>query len=266
MSGDTFRAFADHIIDETHIPFDPEKVKHGDTVYVTARFSEQYFQKIHSHIKNRYILITHNTNDIVPGKCERYLDDDTLFAWFAKNACSDHPKVHPIPLGFANRYWPNGVIEIVRDQINKNPRKKNKLLYMNFANHTNPGKRKAVSNYFKDKSFCYKAPRKSFGDYLADLASSKFVLSPSGSGTDCYRTWEALTMGSFVIVEHSSIDAVFEGLPVVFVNNWSEVTEEFLTDSYEKMKDQDYHWERIFADYWFDKIRSYQEKARNINE
>ncbi len=262
LSGDTYRAFCDHIVDETGIPFNPTKVKSGDTIFVTARLIDQFFNDIHSHIPERYILVTHNTNDLVPGRCASYLDDHKLYAWFAKNVNVSHPKLHPLPLGFANRYWPHGDVNIIREMLSQAPMKKDKLLYMNFANHTNPGKRKKVFEFFKDKLYCYRASRKPFKEYLNDLATSKFVLSPLGSGTDCHRTWEALIMGSFVITEHSPIDALFEGLPVILIDDWSEVTQEFLEAAYANMQHIEYRYERLYADYWFNKIRGFQEKAR----
>jgi len=52
-----------------------------------------------------------------------------------------------------------------------------------------------------------------------------FVVSPHGHGLDCHRTWESLTLGNIVIVKRSSLDALYEGLPVVIVDDWREITE-----------------------------------------
>ena len=38
----------------------------------------------------------------------------------------------------------------------------------------------------------------------------KFILSPSGAGPDCHRTWEALYMGCIPIVISSSIKELYE--------------------------------------------------------
>jgi hypothetical protein len=51
-----------------------------------------------------------------------------------------------------------------------------------------------------------------------------FVISPHGRGIDCYRTWEALLMGAIPIVKKSVLDPVYEGWPVVIVEDWREVT------------------------------------------
>ena len=55
-----------------------------------------------------------------------------------------------------------------------------------------------------------------------------FVVSPHGNGLDCHRTWESLVLGNIVIVKRSSIDALYDGLPVVIVDDWREITAENL--------------------------------------
>jgi hypothetical protein len=54
-------------------------------------------------------------------------------------------------------------------------------------------------------------------------AGHPFVLSARGYGLDCHRTWEALYLGSIVITPASSLDPLYEGLPVVTVRTWDEV-------------------------------------------
>ena len=54
-------------------------------------------------------------------------------------------------------------------------------------------------------------------------SSYAFVASPIGRGLDCYRTWEALAMGAIPIVQRVPGFAVFDGLPIVQVDDWSQV-------------------------------------------
>ena len=51
-----------------------------------------------------------------------------------------------------------------------------------------------------------------------------FVLSPHGHGLDCHRTWQVLLLGSFPIVASSSLDSVYDGLPVVIVSRWEDLS------------------------------------------
>ncbi|KQC11063.1 MAG: hypothetical protein APR62_10690 [Smithella sp. SDB] len=54
-------------------------------------------------------------------------------------------------------------------------------------------------------------------------AEYPFVLSTAGNGLDCHRTWELLYLGNIVITKTSSLDSLFEGLPVVVIDDWEEV-------------------------------------------
>jgi hypothetical protein len=52
-----------------------------------------------------------------------------------------------------------------------------------------------------------------------------FVISTHGNGLDCHRTWEILLLGSIVITKTSSIDHLFQNLPVVIVKDWEELND-----------------------------------------
>lgn len=53
-----------------------------------------------------------------------------------------------------------------------------------------------------------------------------FEVSPQGNGLDCFRTWEALLLGTIPIVRRSTLEPLFhdEALPVVVVDGWTEIT------------------------------------------
>jgi hypothetical protein len=53
-------------------------------------------------------------------------------------------------------------------------------------------------------------------------------LSPRGNGIDCHRTWEALYLDIIPIVWHSTLDSLYENLPIIIINDLNEINEEFL--------------------------------------
>ena len=55
-----------------------------------------------------------------------------------------------------------------------------------------------------------------------------FDISPRGRGLDCYRTWESLALGMIVIVERSPLDSLYDGLPVVVVDDLAAITDQKL--------------------------------------
>ena len=256
ITGDTFRAQCDWIIDETVTTFDPALVCEGDILFLNANWCAFFFEKVHPQIEVPYILVTHNSVFHAPGKYEQYLNDPTLVAWFAKNTMIAHPKMHPLPLGMANKYWPHGntnIVDEVRNQLVD--RKKEILLYVNFDTNTNPT-RLEIFNYFAQQSFSHVEKAKPFNAYLYDLALSKFVISPPGASLDCHRIWEALLMECIPVVLHSPLDFLLHDLPVLIINDWQEVTEAFLNQKYEEMQSCRYNKEKIFAHYWIEQMRN----------
>ncbi len=89
-----------------------------------------------------------------------------------------------------------------------------------------------------------------------------FSISPHGNGLDCHRTWEDLILGCIVIVKTSPLDPLYEGLPVVIINDWSEITREnlelWLCIYGDAFTNPSYR-EKLTNVYWINKIK---EKAR----
>ncbi len=77
------------------------------------------------------------------------------------------------------------------------------------------------------------------------------MLSLIGNGLDCHRTWEALYLGAIPAVKSSDLDPIYEGLPVLIVEDWSDLTEEYLEKKYEEMSQGEYNLEKLDASYWY---------------
>lgn len=71
-----------------------------------------------------------------------------------------------------------------------------------------------------------------------NMTEYAFVLSPFGNGMDCHRTWEALLCGCIPIVRSSVFDEMFEGLPVLIVKNWSDISLPLLVTTISEFKDK----------------------------
>ena len=99
------------------------------------------------------------------------------------------------------------------------------------------------------------------------MHQAKYILSPPGNGFDCHRTWEALIVGTIPIVKSSCLDALLSDLPVLIVDDWPVVDEQFLHMRYEQMKQLFYTdgIKKITYDYWEEKIKSSQQELREIS-
>ena len=91
------------------------------------------------------------------------------------------------------------------------------------------------------------------------ISKYKFILSPRGAGEDCHRTWEALYLDVIPIVLSSSINEIYEGLPILVINDWNEINEQFLNDKYneisKKKANNEYNMDKAYLDYWIDSIK-----------
>ena len=268
ISGDAFRKYCDHVFDVKEQNFVPSHVKTGDLVFVAPRdYTQQtyresiddFFRNYHPFIKNKYILVTHNSDLNITEGFHDYLESKTLFIWFAQNVGYNHPKLIPIPIGLENELWSNNYVKIINNCIdNKNYKEKKYLLYMNFNIKTNYKIRWPVYNLFKDEDFCFSPQRINNEEYLHDICSAQFLISPHGNGLDCHRTWEALYLGVIPVVKKSTLDPLYKDLPVLIVDEWEEVTREFLEKKYIEMADKAYKLEKLFCNYWIDVFRKYK--------
>lgn len=260
VSGDTFRVHVDHIFDETTKALQPEKVRAGDIIFIKTdwEYLEEFFTRYHPQIAHPYILLTHNSDHGAPGPFGNYLDDPKILAWFAQNVEGEvHPKLHPIPIGIANKCWEHGNPRIFSSLL---PLAENQdrpyFCYLNFEPSTYPKERPYVRSLFAEQPWCTVSKTKDLTHYLQDLSQSKFVISPRGNGIDCHRTWEALLMGAIPIVRSSSLDPLFSDLPVLIVDDWETISESYLKEQYEIIKQKAHQREKLFIEYWIKQIRS----------
>jgi len=87
-----------------------------------------------------------------------------------------------------------------------------------------------------------------------------FEASPRGKGLDCFRTWEALFLGTIPIVQSSSLDPLFldEGLPVAIVESYREVTPANLARWKAQLQDRftPALQQKLTTDWWLARIRA----------
>eukprot|EP00966_Prymnesium_polylepis_P250357 5789120-Prymnesium_polylepis.1 len=71
---------------------------------------------------------------------------------------------------------------------------------------------------------------------------SRFAIAPYGHGRDSYRAWEILACGSIPIMlrDRSFIldQSKFAGLPILWVDQWDEVTPALLRARWRSMNAQ----------------------------
>lgn len=82
--------------------------------------------------------------------------------------------------------------------------------------------------------------------YFDILPSYQFVISPEGNGIDCHRTYEALIAGCIPIVEdREGIRKKYEGCPVLYTKDYSEITPQYLTRIWNEFLDYPWDFTRL---------------------
>jgi hypothetical protein len=235
-------------------------------------------------LKYKYILIT--TSHGVTGvpykeypciknsKVDLLLDNSNMYQWYCKNPYIIHEKIYPLPLGSKwqwsscefhgeNKAYQFQLLEYYNPKQIFYSQKKKNLVYINFdVNTTNHTPYKKHTNIRKniysilEKNKFIQSSRVSFDEYLQELSTYKFSISPPGKGIDTHRAWESLLVGTIPIVQSSPIDKVFSNLPVLVVNDWSIITNEYLNSQYDKLISKNYDFDKIYADYWIKQINN----------
>tara|TARA_Y100001938_G_C8098038_1_gene439471 strand:- start:1220 stop:2260 length:1041 start_codon:yes stop_codon:yes gene_type:complete len=90
--------------------------------------------------------------------------------------------------------------------------------------------------------------------YIREMSSHKFTLAPSGMGYDTMRTWEALYSKTIPIVTDYAAMKHFEDLPILYTEDYSEITEDYLNKKYEEFQEKDWDLSKMFFSYWKNRI------------
>ena len=266
-----FKNIAKYQVVKSRIDFDPKNIEPKSIIYVDRNFLRLFFDTIFPQITVPFILVTHHADFPSPGKFFKYLDDKRILRWYGENAdITGHPKFFPLPIGIPKRvvlYADTKILDAVLGNVDTLDRtEKIHKLYMNFSLNTDVcAERQSISartqvyNHFINKPFVFNAVRKPLKEYILEMSQYLFVLSPFGKGLDCFRTWEALLVGSIPVVHSSTLNELYKDLPVIIVEDWSEVTEDFLEKKYLEIKELPYNREKLFLQYWIEPINLYRD-------
>jgi FkbM family methyltransferase len=233
ITGNAFKRVADDFLDEEKRVLDLSKKP--KIIFLKTDWIELFKSKVLPKIDYSFKLITHNADRSAPSGNTDLLNDPRLIAWYAMNTDIIHPKLQPIPIGIANEKWPHGNKETLLKVIHT-PVTKLGLCYSNFSVETNFTTRKKVNDLMQHMSFIDVERQKlPFEEYLLKLKSYKYAISPPGNGVDCHRIWECLYLGVVPIVLKSEVLDYFNDLPILFIDSYRDLTQEFLNREYDSL-------------------------------
>eukprot|EP00457_Paulinella_chromatophora_P006971 gb/GEZN01006991.1/.p1 GENE.gb/GEZN01006991.1/~~gb/GEZN01006991.1/.p1 ORF type:complete len:434 (+),score=34.09 gb/GEZN01006991.1/:153-1454(+) len=178
------------------------------------------------------------------------LGEDQM-AWFGAQA-----KMHTIPWGIHSPALHHLHARCARGK----PPGKRYILLQCQGLRSRPERQAAIKSV-GDQSLtegCLDKPDTDYETNADRLLSSKFVLSPPGTGIQCYRTWEALYCGAIPVIPYlESETALYDNLPVLRPKEgFAGVTAALLNSVWDKFEHElhtapwNYDLAKLYEPYW----------------
>lgn len=226
----------------------PDFVQNAKTIFVNNWTLNKFFTYIFPKLKNKYIFISHNSDQCFSDQFTHFLNSDRVIKWYSQNATGEHEKLFGLPIGIANQQYLHGNLQLLKSIVEQDITK-SILVYKNFDNNTNIHVRSYVDAVTNQKGISM-FPKKQQQDYLLDLAQSLFCISPPGNGPDCHRIWECLYLNTIPVVKFEPCFKYFKKLPFLFVEDWNDVTVPFLREKVVQFLNQNSDIDELKISFW----------------
>lgn len=254
-----------------------ESYDHYDSVYVCTAALPFFVENILPTLTKPIVLVTGDStfpilrkqypklNAITNETWKPIIHSRYIKHWYAQNCTFFHKRITHLPLGldYHSSGWGVGFTspieqeKIIQSIINESKHFSEREIKCYASYHFTLKRGDRMDAFTKvNKRLVYFEPRR-VNRIETHKTQTKyaFVISPFGKGYDCHRTWEALILGCIPIVRHSGMDPVFDGLPVLLINDWSEVTMELLQATIERFKTMHFQYERLNLQFWTSRFR-----------
>jgi len=262
-----------------------KKMFNNMSIYVCSDLLQFFVNKILPHIRHSFSLVTGDSDLCVPREALSQEETFTLLKsqflrkWFIQNTqVQDNDKIVQMPIGLdfhtisenKNHIWklpeeknsPLDQEQILLD-ITNNFETQNSFInkelkiYVNFTIYNDRFNQRQDSLNKINKELL--VINQSFTQRTNNwklMTKYAFILSPTGVGLDCHRTWEALCLGCIPIVKMVNFTKLFEDLPVLMVEDWSEVTEELLQKTLIDFSTRRFNYDKLTLQYWTHQIKN----------
>ena len=232
--------------------------KDGDIIYTHTFYADQLFEKLEKLAPMQFKVVTHN--------CDTPADfpppDNVM--WYTTNVAIRYngptlgfgSNMKSIPLGIENDIWLKDKKELMKRKIQNPPKFKN-LVYCNHNIKTNTKQRQKPYDVLSGERWAtvqFGANGTGFDTYLDNIYNHPFVVCPEGNGIDTHRFWECLYVGTIPIVIKNINNSFYTDLPVLFLDNWEQMNEKYLYDSYFVIKGQKWNLDKLEFEYWKNEI------------
>jgi hypothetical protein len=254
----------------------------GNSIYVCSDLIPYFVNIILPKINKHFVLVTGDSDltvpkeAITPTQTNRLINNPFLSKWFAQNTqmymCD---KIVQMPIGLdyhtissnPSHNWLNkdnkeGHLPRYQEQIllqirqNMVPfQERINKIYINFSLNSDRFKQrenalKQIPKELLIKNLNFVKRTQNW----KNMTEYTFILSPFGIGHDCHRTWEALCLGCIPILKAPNFKKMFKNLPVLIVNEWTDITQELLDKTIQEFQSQEFNYEKLTLQYWTSQI------------
>ncbi len=245
-------------------------VQKNSTIFTNSYFIKNLFYYLKNFGSDLELTLITNQTDLLLDKNLYRLKPQCIKRWFSINLEHEEEGLIPMPLGLSNNYSPKNLLpEDFNNLIQMNKREKVNKMYVNFSKNTNFKERDALYENFKEKEWVIvKNPNLTKAEYFEDLSRHAFALAPWGNGVDTHRIWEALYLGTIPVTKYHHTFSTAKNLPIIFVNDYSEITFNLLNQYLEEFNSKKFNYEILESKYWSNLItkeKKKEEERSSIN-
>lgn len=243
----------------------PLVLKDGDCLFCQTDLIYECFAKIRL-TPHRCVLVTGESDHVVT-PAVYHSRPWNVVSWFAVNREKYVNGLHVLPLGIANDYCQITLkADRIADGLIENEDRP-KWLYVNHRVETNPAVRQKaydeLGRYAGEPWITLRTPwpAGAVDDYQTELRQHRYICCPPGNGPDTHRFWEALYSKTIPVVLRSELAEAFRDLPVLFVEDYAELTLERLQTHYAEIQEQSWKFDRLFTPYWQEQLAGARQAA-----
>ena len=187
--------------------------------------------------------------------------------WFSTNIQTKDDRLSALPLGLANSYCSITLKAPLIAAQSRPFAERPCWLYVNFRTTSNPAVREPTMHHFRSLRnadwLTVGEGGLGFETFLNEMTSHRFVLCPPGNGSDTHRLWEALYSRTIPVALAQPAMDPFRDLPILFVEDFRQLTRDFLASEYERITFLKWNWRKLFLPWWHERIAEQCEKLRN---
>ena len=210
------------------------EVKESDKPIVNAMMENSDLLKLCGEFPEMKFIIFTNLEDT---PLDEYIFNsipNNVIRICAANSMVWGDKVIPAPYGVQRTMsYNDDRIQVLQSYMTKEKMPTSfRLLYVGI-NENSHEERKGLTEKFIDNPWAtVETERVNFETYLDRMWRCKFVLCPRGNAIDCHRNWETVYMGRVPVMKRNPfLEELYAPYPVLWVDDYSEVTEHLLLDN-----------------------------------